>query len=496
MSDAQERLDEILTATASYREELAAEIMQRVDLLNEQITMMSDAATHLLGRPAERRAPPHEVDRWQTEATNLRAELEAAYKQINNLDEEVGTLKKSLQDSSEPLSTRLTEMEEEVQEARDLAVKRDKELESALAEVTRLEHRIREASSAPPPEGGRLLGSAKLRDNGPEGNQRPIFGLPRSNLDVYQEAVKLLGQKFAVYLLEDGSLLYKSEPAEEVTRPESPQPGAETRQPVGTKAAKEERQEQLLRHLQEHHASGTFNGPDIAEDLGLDAKAKARLGQDLRDMEEQKLIRRTGMEFPRGVTRHRETGKMGGRPAIQYRLGQEARPEVKESEVQKKVRDAVVNNPALVSPRELATELELKPGDVLAALENLASRGVVEDKSPSADMRLFQYVRPKGPGKAAELDARRGGNHEADTASRFSGGGVATGRTRAGNKDVQDLINAAERAGAKVTHEASGHFAVTIPGSGKRILISSTPSNPRTVLNDRSRLRRAGLSIA
>jgi hypothetical protein len=94
------------------------------------------------------------------------------------------------------------------------------------------------------------------------------------------------------------------------------------------------------------------------------------------------------------------------------------------------------------------------------------------------------------------LDARRGGNHEADTASRFSGGGVATGRTRAGNKDVQDLINAAERAGAKVTHEASGHFAVTIPGSGKRILISSTPSNPRTVLNDRSRLRRAGLSIA
>lgn len=133
-------------------------------------------------------------------------------------------------------------------------------------------------------------------------------------------------------------------------------------------------------------------------------------------------------------------------------------------------------------PREVA----------LALVEDLVERGIATDISPSADMRLFEYRKPTEAGAAAELDASRrtSETNGGETSEPVAG----TGRgPRVRNKELQALIDTCIRVGAKVLQAGNGHFAVNY--NGKRTLISSTPSNPRSVLNDRTRLRRAGVPV-
>lgn len=144
------------------------------------------------------------------------------------------------------------------------------------------------------------------------------------------------------------------------------------------------------------------------------------------------------------------------------------------------------------SPARVAEVTGLPREVVLAIIEDLVDRGIAKDISPSADMRLFEYSKPTEAGAAAELDAAR--------RPTTNGGGEAsepvagTGRgPKVRNKELQALIDACIRAGAKVMATGSGHFAVL--HNNTRTLISSTPSNPRSVLNDRTRLRRAGVPV-
>jgi hypothetical protein len=262
-------------------------------------------------------------------------------------------------------------------------------------------------------------------------------------------------------------------------------------------AAKEERLQRMVVYLQEHHSTGTFNASDLAVDMQVERSAAVQT--DMRVLEERGVVERTGeLEFPRAILAARQANpsKAGGRPAIQYRLAEKLRIAPSEGVAQAKVRDFMTQHPdEMFSPQRVAAAMEMTINLATDCLEALVRRGSLEDKSPSSDMRLFQYTgKPKDPGKAATLDAARR-KDEGNGVAREAVPGTGAG-ARSSNKDVQDLINAAKKAGANVTHEASGHFAVSVPGSGKRILISATPSSPRSILNDRARLRRAGLSIA
>lgn len=514
MHDAHQRLDELLTATTDYREELAREILSRVELLQEQMAAMSNAAGVLLGRPVEieGRAPPVGQEEFYA----------ARERQIEALEKEIRDLRQQLEVAGEPLSKKLAETEEEVQEARDLAAKRDRELEAALKECERLEGEVARtkeqrdalANSAIGLDPGedRLVGEVMMKDNGPKGAPRPTFTFPKGKEDFFQQALDRMRERFRVYLLEDGSVLYKptgvlvepthaphgkvaEEEKEEVTaEPEvrSPKPVAEMRP---QQREKEVRLEGITAFLQDY--ASTFNSSDLHEDMGTEGP-RAKTYQDLQELERRGIIERTGrLTFPRAIeeARRRNPSKAGGRPAVEFRLAEKYRKPP--SDPQAVIRDYLISvgEGEMVSPAQVANANEITVELALEGLESLVRRGVVNDMSPSADMRLFAYAgKPKEVAKPAPKDNRDDGKR----ASRGGGSGVAgTGKgMRSANKDVQDLINAAKRAGANVIHEASGHFAVTIPGSGKRVLISSTPSNPRTVLNDRSRLRRAGLAIA
>lgn len=525
--DAHQRLDDLLTATTDYREELAREILSRVELLEGQMAAMSSAAGVLLGRPVEEeRAPPETAEEFH----------EARERQVQALDKEIRSLRQQLAVAGEPLSQRLAETEAEVQEARDLAAKRDKELEAALNEVTRLEQemaRVKEqrdglANSAIGLDPGedRLAGEVMLKDNGPKGVPRPTFTFPKAKEELFAQTMDRMRERFRVYLLEDGSVLYKptgirapevgEKPPEEPARPAEPErPQEEVPEPTGLARSpkpvaemrsnqrdSEVRLERIVRFLMDYDQP-KFNSPDVYEDMGSEG-TKASVGQDFRELEKRGILERTGeFMFPRAVAEARrlDPKKAGGRPAIEYRLAEEFR--TPPSDLQATIRDYMIKSGegTMVSPTQVAvaTEMVSDVGAVLEALEGMVQRGVVEDKSPSPDMRLFAYAgKPKDAPKDAPKAAPKGNREDEKRASRGGGSGVAgTGKgLKAANKDVQDLINAARRAGARVAHEASGHFAVTIPGTGKRVLISSTPSNPRTVLNDRSRLRRAGLAIA
>ena len=58
---------------------------------------------------------------------------------------------------------------------------------------------------------------------------------------------------------------------------------------------------------------------------------------------------------------------------------------------------------------------------------------------------------------------------------------------------VRSLVQDAVAAGAQVQMAPNGHIEVR--WDGQRVMISSTPHSRRSVLNDRSRLRRAGLQV-
>lgn len=146
--------------------------------------------------------------------------------------------------------------------------------------------------------------------------------------------------------------------------------------------------------------------------------------------------------------------------------------------------------------QELDTALRtnLAPSRVTRLLEALVSSGSILAANSGVNRR-YRYDRPTVPGAAASFDAQR---RTTDAPAAGNGGGGApvagTGRgPKSPNKDVQDLLNAVVRiVGAEnVSQSGGGHWAISCP-NGERILISGTPSNPRSVFNDRARLRRKG----
>ena len=61
---------------------------------------------------------------------------------------------------------------------------------------------------------------------------------------------------------------------------------------------------------------------------------------------------------------------------------------------------------------------------------------------------------------------------------------------RSYKKDIQHLLRRARRAGYKVERRRSGHYRITVPGTGERFSLPATPRTARTLRFVESKLRR------
>lgn len=121
----------------------------------------------------------------------------------------------------------------------------------------------------------------------------------------------------------------------------------------------------------------------------------------------------------------------------------------------------------------------------------LARYGVIRDVGVGG-MELYERVPEGERPRARPVDGSVG---EPERGVPVPG----TGRHHSSNltishPETRALVNAIQKAGGEVRHSAQGHLEVTF--EGKRCLISSTPSSPRSVLSDRARVRRLGLVLA
>jgi hypothetical protein len=199
--------------------------------------------------------------------------------------------------------------------------------------------------------------------------------------------------------------------------------------------------------------------------------------------------------------RDRDLARKGADEAIE-RLQQADEPEQSpEDRVMEQVRAFVTKQDGAFSVNQVEAAVELPREVVLPALRKMEEQGSVVDESPAEDMLLFRYTPfgPQGAKSLADVDGpkRRNGNK-----APVDGTGKGS-KIKVTNKDVRQVIEAAlalkEEQSVEVEHAANGHFSVEFisadDGSKKRVLIAATPRSPRSVANDRARLRRSGLRI-
>jgi hypothetical protein len=285
------------------------------------------------------------------------------------------------------------------------------------------------------------------------------------------------------------------------------------------------------------------NGPVLGSVVAVqvygnhEQKANTQTGKYLRDLAEVGIIKAVGKGFAPWQEEMRKAGKVGvGRQSTLYDLGpnapdkppgdadpreagaatQDAAPVEELVEpapspggiTVERVRDVVVRRqpgePFAVS--DVLEELsdgngqlsQSEAGVVEGHLDHLVAREVLRDASPMPDLKLYEYMKPEGPGKAALLDMER--KQSSPGYGGGSGGGLAvagTGRqSLPSHPGAKVLVQELRTMGYDVSQSGgSGHWVVTGPGI-RRILISGTPSGGRTVKNDRTRLRRAGVMVA
>lgn len=161
------------------------------------------------------------------------------------------------------------------------------------------------------------------------------------------------------------------------------------------------------------------------------------------------------------------------------------------------VRDHVVGKEGQFTQHQVTREMGAESASghviILDRLQALARRGVIEAVLDTDDMHLFEYVPPSGPGRAAEIDAAR--RREEAAASNGIGGAPVPGTgagVRAGNKEVQALLDAARAAGGNVSKTGSDHYAIENPQNGRRVIIFGTPGAPS---RDKNKKKLAGIGL-
>jgi DNA-binding Lrp family transcriptional regulator len=304
------------------------------------------------------------------------------------------------------------------------------------------------------------------------------------------------------------------EPAPETAREES-SPAPSTTRSAGDRlaAAAESRRERDRARIEENKAAillwaeehdDWFNNKQAAEGTGLNHSSMTNWVRELVD--EGKIERKGPFKGPN--VRFRFARDRSGvvtlppqsAPPSESRDGatEPVEQEGIDAEALRAVRDwaAQQKDGAAFMAATVGVATELGPDVALAALEELARQGVVSDESPSADMRLFAYVKPRHAGRAAEMDMQR---REQGVERGTTTGSVAvegTGQKPRAHPDVQPLLEAVARqiGWEKIKQVANGHWQIMAPGG--KVLIAGTPSSARTTYTDRARLRRHGIKLA
>lgn len=310
--------------------------------------------------------------------------------------------------------------------------------------------------------------------------------------------------------------------------------------PVKSRVAAAELQLQALRYVGAGFGAAAIIAQQVAgtpDNEQPPPPISGRFGRVLRDLHAHDLVRRAGTEY--GPWQQPRGGSMGGRPGVRYQLtplGREVVAEVVQEHAEvlpplalapsaqpvappeqapppgaaaltlEMVRDAArsMEGRGQFSPTQVAaaiaesqdTAAEAVPLDAVQAhLGSLAERGVLRDESPTPDMPLFEYRRPDGPGKAAEIDQARAAAQQEPVPPRGDGAPVpGTGRPeRAPGADVDALLRAARKAGGTVERTGGDHFLVVMPGN-RRAVIAGTPSSGG-LQRDRLKLRSIGVQI-
>lgn len=255
------------------------------------------------------------------------------------------------------------------------------------------------------------------------------------------------------------------------------------------------------------------NPKDAEEDLHLPDHILVKAFRDLAD---RGVFVKVGPVWSKRQQEVRASGgKTPGRQTIEYKVSSEVLKQIPKGDVAEEpphvgadpgievggtenltpsdaaVRDALINFEGTIE--ELAVKMGIEPEERnIEDLRTLVSKWILKG---AVEIRgsVLHYVPPTDPGSAARADMAR---TPQERTAEANGPVAGTGRGfRAANKDVQALIDAARKAGASKIEPSGGHIRITAP-DGTSVNISSTPGNPRTLLNDRTRLRRLFPSIA
>jgi hypothetical protein len=194
-------------------------------------------------------------------------------------------------------------------------------------------------------------------------------------------------------------------------------------------------------------------------------------------------------------------GKLVRHPHSQWKFTGEREPVLlpEDAPTESQVRDLIVSlGTGSYSPHSIITKAKQqdvkgsKLWDVVTVrgrMKELCRQGILVDESIGDEMVLYGYRKPSDPGAAAKLDMQR---REQERAAPSGPGADAVPGTGKGlvitNQDVRALAAAAMAKGAKVARATNSHYEVSY--DGKKVLISSTPRNKRSVENDRTRIRR------
>lgn len=175
-------------------------------------------------------------------------------------------------------------------------------------------------------------------------------------------------------------------------------------------------------------------------------------------------------------------------PAPTVERGPDSPSEAEVRDVVLKHRDEKLTRPFL------ATRLGVDSNDpiLIMRLDSLERRGTLTkslEQVGQSRIFIYEYASPEGGAPAVRP-------RSAEAPGRAQGGAPVPGTGKAPvvtDADVRKLVKDAQAAGATVQSSGGGHLKVSWDGQSRTI--ASTPGSRRTVLNDRTLLRQAGLKV-
>lgn len=363
------------------------------------------------------------------------AAVEARLREVNGSDAE----------RIAKLQLKCEELRKKLADAESAKMGAEEDLKAVRGQIQDLEELLENATM---PEGagdvnindlmpaGEPLAKVKLRDGGPKsGPPQYVFSVPKTHERLKAWSERMVGQEFGFYLRGNSLVL---RPTAEPFAPPSPPEGEEE-----NRKARESAQ--------------TFPVPPPLPKVEAEKPSRKPPAGAKTTLVTEEIVRDAIMtlpldtKVPRKVIAEKVAEMLGQQPTDGFKLL--CRPHIN-----------------TWIERGLLKDVGAKQGP---------TAGVMRVKQDGADPAA--KVERMRPAPTETVKPPKRGKSVPGTGKQFKG---------SGNAEIRELIQWATGKGATASPTSSGHIAISIPG-GPRILISNTPRNPRTVLNDRSRLRKA-----